>query len=138
MAEKTGTQKPATNPQQAAGAGKTKGITKMEGVRRALGSLGKNATPLDIQGFLKREFNLAMTREYISKYKNLVLKERGKTKRAAKAAVGVTASKTPSRAASTGNGKISKIGLPDLWALKQLVGRIGADSLKQLIDLLGE
>jgi hypothetical protein len=51
------------------------GITKIDAVRRALRRLGKDATPLAIQGFLKKTFRLEMTREYISTYKSEVIRK---------------------------------------------------------------
>jgi hypothetical protein len=51
------------------------GITKLDAVRRALRRLGKDATPLAIQGLLKKTFGLEMTREYISTYKSEIIRK---------------------------------------------------------------
>jgi hypothetical protein len=135
MAERSSTHKPATKAKAAGG--KAKGVTKMDGVRKAVTTLGKNATPLQIQGFLKEQFNLDMTREYISKYKNLVIKEMRKSKRLAAKAAATTGAGTGSLA-PTRNGKVGSIGLDDLETVKDLVRRVGAASLKKAVDLLAQ
>src|SRR5438132_8396537 len=48
----------------------SKGISKMEAVRRALGRLGADAKPLTIQPYIQKEFGINMDANMISSYKS--------------------------------------------------------------------
>jgi len=64
------------------------GITKIEGVRRAVQELGQEATTEAIQGFLKDRFGIEMSKQHLYVAKGQVLRE----------AIGKT---TPSKPAAT-------------------------------------
>ena len=114
-------------------------ITKMEGVRRALTELGKDAMPLQMQKYLKERFGITMTVAHISNYKSTILGPAKKKKPAAKKAEKERAStaKVQVAPASRPAGKpATGIRLEDLRAVKELLGRVGADNLKVMIGLL--
>jgi hypothetical protein len=128
----------ATAQGQANGAAKTKGgrINKLDCVRQALAELGNDAQPKDIQGFLKRKFGLDMNTKFISTYKGSIL--RGAAKKG-----GVV--RRPSARVSSPPKAVLKVGavnggisVEDIRAVKELVGRIGADSVRELAELLAQ
>jgi hypothetical protein len=130
MAKKTGTTPPTTT-----------GITKQEAVRRALAALGKTATAKDIQKYVKDTFHLAMTIDHIYTAKSSVL-GKGKKK---ETTLKVKQPPAPNSAAATepavppatvARQPTSGISLEDIEAVKGLLGRVGADNLKALADLL--
>jgi hypothetical protein len=114
------------------------GITKIESVRRALAELGREAKPMQIQRFVKERFGIEMNTDHISTSKaDILRKMASKGKPAAKPAEARKAAVTPqAKPARQGNGQASKIRLQDLQAVKELVGRVGADQLRALIDVL--
>jgi len=109
-------------------------ISKMGAVREALSALGKSAYPIKIQQYVKEKHNISMSTAHISNYKTYILRRRKKLKAAAKSA----AQKPEGGHTIALNGKVSKISINDIEAAKLLVGRVGAKSLKALIDLLAE
>jgi len=117
------------------------GITKMEGVRRALADLGGDAKPMQIQGFLREKLGIAMSTDHISTYKGVLAKKgKGKGKAARKkpgpkpAQAAAPAAPVPREGARPAGG----ISLADLQAVKGLLGRLGPDQLRGLIDLLAK
>jgi hypothetical protein len=120
-----------TNTKKAPG-----GITKMEAVRRALSELGKKAMPIQIQAWVKEKYGIAMSADHVSVCKGTILrKARGKRKAAAVTQPSAAQNSEPpeqARPAPYGNA----ISLDDIATVKSLVGRVGADSLKKLVDVL--
>jgi len=144
---------PAASPQPTPGSGAARQaqegqVNKLEGVRRALKELGKEATSLDIQSFLKQRFGLEVARDLITKYKSHLLIQAARKKQAkAKPPARMPAAKEPepkpqvqpsAASASPAKGSSGKGGiqLEDIGAVKELIGRVGADGLRKLIDLL--
>jgi hypothetical protein len=123
----------ATNTKKAPGS-----IKKMEAVRRALSELGNDAMPIRIQGWVKDQFGIALSADHVSVCKGTILrKARGKRKAAGAVTQMSAAQKSAepreqARPAPRGN----PISLDDIEAVKSLVGRVGADGLKRLIDVL--
>ena len=116
-------------------------ISKMEAVRRALGDLGKDAKPAALQPYIKDKFGLDMTPEHITTCKGSILKAsrkgKGKGKGKAAAAKPTPADAPVAKAATKAeSAKVAGISLPDIQKVKELVGRVGADSLRTLIDVL--
>jgi hypothetical protein len=125
------------------------GLSKMEGVRRALSELGKDAKPARIQGFVKERFGIEMSTDVVSTYKGDI------ARKAAKAAVtkspvtqpvatmvqtnqvAPTTSGKPAAVHRT-NGEAAGIGLTDILAVKDLVTRVGANNLRTLIDVMNQ
>jgi hypothetical protein len=106
---------------------KKKALTKREAVRRALGDLGPDATPTQMQGHIRSKYGIDMTPNHISTEKGNLRKQQG------------AASPPPqASAARTVEPKTPAIALHDIKAVKDLVGRVGADSLKKLIDVMAD
>ena len=108
------------------------GITKKEAVRQALSKLGKDASRPDIQKFVKNNYGLQMTLDHISNCKGELRKEKGHAKPAlTKQPAASKPEPSPARkSASYG------ISLEDIETVKDLVERVGAGSLRHLIDVL--
>ncbi|SRR5260370_39092976 len=143
MADKAnGTTTPTKTPAE--------GISKKEGVRRALAHLGYEATSAQIQKFLKDEFKIVMSTNHIKNYKSDIRRKArvnskkiaGKPAHAkptvAKPVSQKPAVKTPVKAAPHANGKASGLSLNDIRAVKSLTGKLGATKLKGLIDVLSK
>jgi hypothetical protein len=133
MAEKT------TSPAAPAGPSRTEAPSKMDAVRKALDALGPKARPPEIQAFVKERFGLEMTVGHAKTCKTKALGERGgKAKGKKKSAP----AKAPARAAARpaapapAPAHAAGVGLSDIEAVKGLVGRVGAEQLRSLIDLL--
>src|SRR5437660_1560452 len=103
---------------------------KMDAVRQALGELGRDAQPADIQGFLKARFGLDMKANMISSYKSSLLRKGAKRGRPGRKPKGEGAPASPP---ARGAGAIS---LRDLRALKELADRIGGTKLRELAELV--
>jgi hypothetical protein len=107
---------------------KETGISKLEGVRRALSKLGADAKPQEIQPFLKENFGIEMTSTLISNYKSALSR-----KAARKSAL---IRRPAARIIATANG--SGFTLKDIQAVKQVVAAIGAEKVQQLATVLAE
>ena len=109
---------------------KNVGMTKLEAVRQALSELGNDAMPTQIKGFVKERFGLEMTTNHISTAKGQILRaasSKGKSVSQKPAPV------QPAAVAKSGGGK-SGIPLEDILYVKDLVGRLGAEPLRTLIN----
>jgi hypothetical protein len=100
-------------------------ISKMEGMRRALAELGYETSTKDLQAFLESEFGIEMDTNMISNYKSS-LKAAANKSTAAKPA-------TPSAKPVVTTG----ISLDEIRAVKDVVDKIGAEKVRQLVDVLG-
>jgi hypothetical protein len=141
---------PKTTSQQTAaggpqpGAGKGNSITKKEAVRQALKKLGKSAKPAQLGPYIKATFGLDMTPAHITTAKGELLRGKGKKGKASAKKPEATPAAAPQPAAAPakgsrgGNGSAAGIGLQDIAAVKELLGRVGADNLRTLIDLLAK
>jgi hypothetical protein len=112
------------------------GISKIDAVRSALKELGNDAMPGKIQDFVKEKFGLEMSTGHVSNYKSHLLKKKGKRGRKKKVvdAAPTAMAAAPVKAAAPVRVSVS---LTDIAAVKELVGRVGEDNLKNLIGLLG-
>jgi hypothetical protein len=114
------------------GGGKEKLSNKMEGMRRALAQLGKNAGTTDIQDYLRDNFGIKMSTKMISSYKSFLAKKKGKRKgkpgRKPKAA-----SSGPAAPAIAVGGDVA---LKDIRTLKELADRMGPRQFRELVGLL--
>jgi hypothetical protein len=90
------------------------GITKLEGVKRALAELGPDAMPLAIKDYLKTKLGIDISGDVASTYKKTLARQAKGDKQPA------------------GDG----VSLQDIEAVKDLIGRVGTDNLRTLIDLL--
>src|SRR5262245_6613015 len=97
MAEKTnGHDGAASQKAQAAG------MSKMEAVRQALSAMGGDATPSQMQPFIKQKFGIDMSTDHISTYKGDI---RRKAKAAKKAAPKAAAAAKPAATKSAAKPK---------------------------------
>jgi len=123
-----GVKKETTEPTTQAN-GKPK--NKMDGVRRAMSTLGNEAKPIKIQEWLKTSFKIKMPISTISNYKSLILKEgkASKNGRRVKRKGG-----RPKAAPSSAGG----ITVQDIEAVKSLVDQMGAEKVQQLAQVLAK
>lgn len=129
----------ATPPQDDAAAGEAKPRREKRGyrmtqVKKALRRLGPDAKPLQIQEYLLKR-GLEMDASVISNYKGILLKRQAETAGEEGPAAAARPSAAPRSAArsTAGSGSIS---VDDLRAVKELADRMGADNLRQIIDLV--
>ncbi len=118
------------------------GVSKTDAVKQALATLGKKAKPKEIQTYIKDTFGLEMSTGYVSNLKT-TLGKKGKGKRGSprKAAPlnGKPAAKKAKPKAKAGVPKsmgTAGIALEDIQTVKDLLGRLGAKSLQNLISLV--
>ena len=149
MADKT-PQKSAGGPPKGAGAGKGNGISKKEAVRLALEKLGRDAKPAQLRPYIKATFGLDMTPAHITTAKGELRRGKGGKGKAARrkkasapkppapAAAPAPPAQPPARAAAAGSRSAGGIRLEDIQAVQGLLGRVGADTLRGLIDLLAK
>jgi hypothetical protein len=107
---------------------------KTEAVRRALEALGYEAQPLEIQKYIKDNFDVDMNANMISSYKSSLRqkaglrgrrrKKRGRPKKGETSAIHAAA--------------VSHDAVPwkDLRIIKELADRIGKRGLRELVELL--
>jgi hypothetical protein len=107
-------------------------LTKREAVRRALADLGPDATPTQMQGHIKKKFGIKMTTDHISTEKGNLRKQQG----AASPPPQASAARTVEPKKPAPQSGDAAIGLADIEAVKDLMERMGADSLKKLIDVM--
>jgi hypothetical protein len=131
------------------------GITKMDGVKRALADLGPDAKPLAIKDYVKSHFGIEISTDVVSVYKRTLAHKAkdGETSGAnkgkpaapkpqlqpAKAPVATKTTLSPAapkvESVKPAAGGVS---LLDIGVVKDLMDRVGADSLRTLIDLLAK
>jgi hypothetical protein len=103
----------------------------MEAVRQALEGLGYEASPAQIQQFVKEHFGQNIGANMISSYKSSLRSKAGLGGRRRKR--GRPAKTETSAAPATFHD-----GVPwkDIRAIKEIVGRIGVKGLRELVELL--
>lgn len=124
-------------------------MSKKEAVRRALQDLGREAKPLQIRDHVKQHYHIDMGLDHISTVKGEILRETGQAKPTAEkpttakpAAPQAAAAKPPihneesAKAAMPQAMGIQGIALTDIETVKELLQRLGATSLKKLIDVM--
>lgn len=119
----------ATKPETPAQPADSKPTSKMDGVQRALSTLGNDAKPLRIQEWLKETYKIKMPVSTISNYKSTILGGAGKKGRPGKRKGG-----RPKGSQSTAGG----ITVQDIEAVKALVDRMGAEKVRDLAQVLAK
>jgi hypothetical protein len=119
--------KSAAGPEQGGGSTPKRAgrVNKMECVRLAMGTLGNDATPKQLQAHLDEKYGVKMDTKMLSTYKGSILKAARKRGGARRTGVGPAAI----------NGGVR---VEDIRAIKALVDRIGPDSLRQLAEVLSK
>jgi len=105
----------------------------MEAVRRATQSLGLDASPQDIQKFVKKEFDQDMSANMVSSYKSTVRRNAGLKGRRKKRG---RPRKTETAAAVPAAVSHDAVPWKDIRNIKDIAGRIGVKSLRELVELL--
>jgi hypothetical protein len=104
----------------------------MEAVRQALDGLGYEASPVEIQQFVKDKFDQIMTPNMISSYKSSLRKKAGLKGRRRKRGRPAKTESSVTSAATFHDG----VPWRDIRAIKDIVGRIGVKGLRELVELL--
>jgi hypothetical protein len=123
---------PAKTPSAKNASSNGKAISKMEAVRRILGESGKDTMPIEIQGLLKKQFNIKMDPTVISTYKSSILRQGPGKKKMGRPKGSKTA---VAHSSPRPNGSAS-ITIEDIQAVKELAEKLGADKLRQLTEVL--
>jgi hypothetical protein len=131
---------PRGRPKKRGGASKSAAangatVNKLGKVRETLGVLGKDARPVEIQEYLKKNFNIDMNTAYVSKYKSLALKQLKAKRRGRKPAM-AGAGPAPAPVAKVSRTAVSDLSLEDIRTIKELSGRLGATKVCELVDLV--
>jgi hypothetical protein len=105
--------------------GKRKGMSKMQAVRNAIASGGKDIKPAAILEYVKTNHNITMSVAMASNYKSHILRK-GKRRRKMQVA------KAP---AAVRNGGIT---MADIQTIKALADRLGAKKVQQLAAVLAK
>jgi hypothetical protein len=105
----------------------------MEAVRRAMESLGYDASPVEIQKYVKDNFGQEMHTNMVSSYKSTLrnkagMKSRRRKKRGRPRKEGAAVANTPSYH--------DAVPWKDLRTIKDIAGRIGKRGLRELVELL--
>jgi hypothetical protein len=104
---------------------------KMEAIRRALAKLGNKAMPLEIQDFIKSNFDVEMTTKVISVYKSLLTRKKGKPARKPKEA-GAVIQPTPQRA------RHEAVSFKDMRTVREISSRLGPARMRELVALMAD
>lgn len=113
---------------------KTEGsMTKKEAVERGLKTLGSSATPTQLQKHIREQYKIEMDLKHISTAKAKIMKAASPSKPAVAKSTGTTSHHPQPMAHGKG---IQGIHLKDIETVKELVERVGATSLKKLIDVM--
>jgi hypothetical protein len=134
-----------------------KAPSKAQAVYLALQELGREAKRGEIREFVRGRFGIDMKPDHVSTARAEALRKMaGGSKAAPKEAppaaeagpaaprkparveqAAPVAAETPLREKSSPTGGGTAVELDDLLALKALVGRVGAENLRKLIDIVG-
>lgn len=108
---------------------------KMEAVRQAMDRLGYDASPLEIQKFIKDNFEQEMSANMISSYKSTLRGKKGLAGRRKKRGrpKGAAAAASPAAAAVPSHDVVL---LKDIRTLKDIAGRLGKKGFRELMELL--
>lgn len=107
------------------------GMSKMEAVRQAIASLGRDVKTAELLSFLKSNYNVVMSPEMAYNYKSNVLKKKGRKR-------GRKPGRKPAAAAPANGRRGGGITLEDIQAVKKLADRIGAEKVQQLAAVLAK
>lgn len=106
---------------------------KMEAVRRAMDGLGYEASPLEIQKFIKENFDVDMSANMISSYKSTLRNKAGLAGRRRKRG---RPRKIDGAAAAAPTVLHDGVAWKDLRTIKDIAGRIGKKGLRELVEWL--
>jgi hypothetical protein len=110
-------------------------ISKMEAVRRVLATSGNDTKPIEIQGLLKKNFNIKMDPTVISTYKSSILRQGPAKKKMGRPKGSKNGQTAVAHYTARATGSVN-ISIEDILAVKELAGRLGAERLRQLAEVL--
>lgn len=108
---------------------------KMEAVRQAMNSLGFEASPSEIQTYIRDNFDQEMSANMISSYKSTLRGKAGLTGRRKKRGRPKKAG-TVDTVAAVPVSTHGSVAWKDLRTIKDMAGRLGKKGLRDLVDLL--
>lgn len=97
------------------------GPSRMAMVREALGAVGADAKPKEIDEYVRSKYGAAIPAPIISAYKSAINSRSGGGGRRGRPA----------------GGRDERVDVRDVVAVRELIGRYGADQLLRLIKMLG-
>jgi hypothetical protein len=125
------------------------GMTKKDAVEKGLHTLGYSATPTQLQKHIREHYKIEMDLKHISTAKAKIMKAAAAKKppstkttptkplaHQATAARTVPSTTGPKKLTARQGGEAGGISLKDIETVKDLVERVGATSLKKLIDVM--
>jgi adenylate kinase family enzyme len=101
-------------------------ISKMDAMRQAIKELGYDAKTVKYQRLLKSRFGLVIDTNTVSNYKSSIKREQAK-----KSALIPTPAAIPA-------ASVLGFSLDEIEAVKELADKIGAEKVKQLVEVLGK
>ncbi len=105
----------------------------MEAVRQAMGALGDDASPSEIQKHIKDKFDVDMSLNMISSYKSTLRSKKGLGGRGKKRG---RPRKTDGAATAAPVSFHDAVSWKDLRTIKDIAGRLGKKGLRDLVELL--
>jgi protein-disulfide isomerase-like protein with CxxC motif len=132
--EKAAVQPAAAEPRAAAvSPAKARELSKTEAIKRAFAALGRDAKPAAVIEHVKKSYGLDVSAQTVSNLKARLAKKTGATGkrrgRPPKARSGASRAAAPRRA-------MAGVSLEDIRAVKALVDRIGADTVRLVAEVL--
>lgn len=118
---------------------KVKGVSKLQMVREAVATLGKDATAKAIQEAVKSKHGVELPMKVAGSYKSLVLKKkkgRKKMGRPAKIAIAAAEAAVGAGAVAASAASNKGISLADIVAIKELAAKIGPAKFRELAAVL--
>ena len=109
---------------------------KMEAVRRAMDTLGYDASPSEIQKHIKDNFDVDVNPNMISSYKSTLRGKAGLSGRRKKKRGRPKKAGTDSTAAAAPAVSHDAVPWKDIRTIKDIAGRIGKRGLRELLELL--
>ena len=108
-------------------------ISKMDAMRQAIKELGYDATTVRYQKFVTSRCGLDIDTNTVSTYKSSIKREQAKKS----ALIPAPAAPAPAPAAEP-TAPVSGFSLDEIQAVKELADKIGAEKVKQLVEVLGK
>ena len=108
----------------------------MEAVRRAMDALTYDASPSEIQKYIKDNFDVDMNANMISSYKSTLRGKAGMAGRRKKKRGRPKKMAEPATAAAAPVSSHDSVPWKDLRTIKDIAGRLGKKGLRDLVELL--
>jgi hypothetical protein len=106
---------------------------KAEAMRRALGKLGTQAKPAEIQEYIKTNFDVEMSTQMISTYKSIQIRKGGKVGKRGRKPKEIGAVVEPMNAALH-----DAVSFKDLRMLREIRNRLGHARMRELVAWMAD